>query len=285
MRKACLFIILLFVSTLSVAQTSLWKISRGDKHLYLGGTIHMLSQSDYPLPQAFDKAYELSAAVVFETDIAGSASPEFQQHMMRKLTYQDGRTLKTVLRPATYQALSEHSAKTGLPLANLQTFRPGMLAITLTLMELQRLGMGGAGVDQFYSSKARIDGKSIKQFESLDEQLGFLINMGQGQEDELIMQTLDDIKQLASKMNEIKSAWRSGNSQQLAEITQKDLKDRFPGVFNSLIVERNNNWMPKLEAMLATAEVELVLVGVAHLVGDAGMIRQLREKGYKIEQW
>jgi uncharacterized protein YbaP (TraB family) len=47
-------------------QTSVWKISSGNNVLYLGGTIHVLRESDYPLPEAFGSAFEKSSIVVFE---------------------------------------------------------------------------------------------------------------------------------------------------------------------------------------------------------------------------
>ncbi len=40
------------------AQTSLWKVSNADSILYLGGTIHLLSPDDYPLPEEFLMAYQ-----------------------------------------------------------------------------------------------------------------------------------------------------------------------------------------------------------------------------------
>ena len=51
------------------AQSSVWKVSKGEKQLYIGGTIHMLSQSDYPLPTEFEEAYDRSKIVVFETNL------------------------------------------------------------------------------------------------------------------------------------------------------------------------------------------------------------------------
>jgi len=45
------------------ADTSVWKVSKGNRHLYLGGTIHVLSKNDYPLQASFEKAYHLSHRV------------------------------------------------------------------------------------------------------------------------------------------------------------------------------------------------------------------------------
>jgi uncharacterized protein YbaP (TraB family) len=50
-----------------------------------------------------------------------------------------------------------------------------------------------------------------------------------------------------------------------------------------IVTDRNNKWMQKIEAMFATPEKEMVLVGSLHLVGDDGLLKQLRKKGYKIK--
>ena len=61
------------------------------------------------------------------------------------------------------------------------------------------------------------------------------------------------------------------------------LKKEFPDVYNQLIVKRNNAWVPKIEVFFKTKEVELILVGALHLVGDEGIIALLASRGYDIQ--
>jgi uncharacterized protein YbaP (TraB family) len=124
----------------SFAQTSVWQISKGDSIIYLAGTLHLLRQQDYPLPAAFEQAFEASQSLHFETDIGAMSDVGLQQLMLQQLTYQDGRTLSTVLSADAYAALSEYAAGTGIPLAMLETFKPGLLLSTLSVMEFQKLG-------------------------------------------------------------------------------------------------------------------------------------------------
>jgi uncharacterized protein YbaP (TraB family) len=49
-------------------------------------------------------------------------------------------------------------------------------------------------------------------------------------------------------------------------------------------VQRNKNWLPQIQQMLATPEVELVLVGALHLAGESNVLQLLREQGYSITQ-
>ena len=60
----------LSVATLTAtAATSIWKVSSGENVLYVGGTLHVLRQSDYPLPVEFDRAYNNADRLYFETDL------------------------------------------------------------------------------------------------------------------------------------------------------------------------------------------------------------------------
>ena len=279
-----LWVLLLFVGVNAAqADTSVWKVVKGENHLFIGGTIHVLSKSDYPLPAAFENAYRQSAIVVLETDMQKMQTPEFQALLQSKIVYTDGRSLKTVLKKTTYQALEEHMSSRGLPIANFEQLKPGMVAITLTMFELQRLGLVGTGVDEFFSLKARDDGKAIGQLESAEKQLAFLSTLGDGREDALITETLSEIQQLPQLMTALKAAWRQGDRGKMKELAITPIKNDFPKVYQQLFVQRNMDWIPEIENMLKTKAVEFILVGAAHLVGEEGILAQLVARGYTIE--
>lgn len=268
----------------SFAQTSVWQVSKGDSKIYLAGTIHLLRQQDYPLPAAFQQAFEASQSLHFETDIGAMSDIGLQQRMLQQLTYQDGRTLSTVLSAEAYSALSEYAAGTGIPLAMLQTFKPGLLISTLSLMEFQKLGFTPQGVDAYFYSKAMEEGKFRGELETIDEQIDMLASMGDGYESEFVMYSIRDFAQLGSVIESMIQAWREGNTESLRAEFVAPMLTETPDLYESLLVNRNNNWMPKIEAMFDTDETEFVLVGVAHLVGEHGLTAMLQSKGYEIVQ-
>ena len=55
-------------------------------------------------------------------------------------------------------------------------------------------------------------------------------------------------------------------------------------MYDELIVKRNNAWMPKIEAMLKTKQVEFILVGALHLAGEDGVLAKLASQGYSIQK-
>ena len=140
MRLIFLLACLVF-SLQALADTSLWKVSKPGSHLFVGGTVHVLSAADYPLPDQFEQAYQQSSKLVFETDIAAVAGIEFQQKMMAAMVYTDGRTLRSELKPSTYRELEKYCKTAQFPLESIQSLKPGMAALLLTVYELGRLGM------------------------------------------------------------------------------------------------------------------------------------------------
>ena len=268
----------------ALADAPVWKVVKGDHHVYIGGTIHVLSKSDYPLPAPFETAYNQSAKLIFETDTRKMQTPVFQAALMQKVVYSDGRNLKMVLNASTFQKLETHLTSRGIPITNFMKFKPGMVALTITIIELQRLGLMGTGVDEHFSLRAINDQKPVGQLETVDEQLELIATLGDGQENEIIAHTLKETKKLPAMMQTMKSAWRQGHSQALENIILAPFKNDFPGVYKRVVINRNNAWLPKIEAMLKTKEVEFILVGALHLIGEDGVIAKLKDRGYTIQE-
>ena len=280
-----LFLTFLFIiSTGVIAKTPVWQISKGDNFLYLAGTIHVLGNNDYPLPPAFEEAYNNSEKLIFEVDLAKMQSPEIQAKVARQMRYLDGSTLQQHLKPETYQKLKEYLAPLGIPIITFEDYKPSLVSMMLTMMEMKKLGISGAGVDIYYNSKAAQDYKSVGKLETVEEQINFLEKMGNYDPDEFILYTLRDIQKLTETFNALKQAWRNGDTQKLNEIGILPLIS-FPDIYKMLIVNRNSAWVPQIEAMLKTKEVEMILVGALHLAGKDSVLKQLESLGYKIKQF
>lgn len=267
------------------SDTSLWRVSNGANEIYIGGTIHLLGRSDYPLPEEFDRAFREADKLILEADLSALSRPEVQMEMLRRLQYSDGTTLRDVLDAETYAELGRFCSNSGIPIESLLNLKPPMVAISLMMIELQRLGLAEAGVDHFFDAKARAEGKAIDALETLETQLTVLENMGQGKENELISSTLKDVQMLPEIMGDLKNAWFTGDLDTLEEVGIAPMRADFPELYRAMLVDRNNVWLTKITEMLATPERELVLVGALHLAGREGIVAQLRERGYTVERF
>jgi uncharacterized protein len=285
-RAMCLCSLLLAfsLSTTGFADSSVWVASSGENKVYLAGTVHLLRPADYPLPAEFNEAYNDSDKLYFETDISSMNDLAVQASMMQQLMYADSQSLRTVLNPEAYAALSDYVSKSGLPMAMLDKFKPGLLVSTLQVIEFQKLGFTPQGVDMHFHNRAMGDGKPTGELEPVQAQIDFIAEMGMGNESEFILLSLRDMEELATSINELVLAWREGNTQHLEEKFIKEMKEESLELYNSLLVERNNNWMHTIEAMFSEAGNEFVLVGAAHLVGEDGLLKLLSNKGYQIRQ-
>ena len=63
-------------------------------------------------------------------------------------------------------------------------------------------------------------------------------------------------------------------------ITMMEQKD----LFQSLVLDRNNNWIPVIEGLISKEKNTLIVAGAAHFVGENGVVSLLREKGYDVKK-
>jgi len=252
--------------------------------VYLGGTVHVLRPSDYPLPAEFDAAYTDSDKVILETDIAQLKEPAVREMMRDGLRYEDGRTLARVLSPDAYRVLEERSEASGVSLSRLQTFRPIVVLLGLVAAELERLGISDEGVDEYFHAQAIADGKPVASLETVESQMEVLRGMGEGQESEFVMHAVEELKVMQAMFEETVGAWRVGDVARLAGLLLQETEREYPALYHALIVRRNRDWLPKLEKLFTEPGIEFVLVGVAHLVGEDGLLRELEYTGYEVRQ-
>ncbi len=278
--------ILLFTlfATSSVAKTSLWQISNSDHTLYLGGTIHMLGPDDFPLPQAFDQAYLSADIVVLETDLLQLSQPHLQQLLMQQVTYRNGKTLKTQLQPRTYQLVKNFFTARGMSVTAFEHIKPAMLSLSMSVIEIKRLGLDERGVDQYFFERARNEHKLTGQLEQPEQQIQFIASMGEGNEDALLLNTLRDLENLKPVLHEIKQSWRDGDMERLERAALAPMQRDYPELYQLLLVNRNNDWLPQIINMLNTGETELILVGALHLVGEEGLLQLLKARGFSVER-
>lgn len=270
----------------ALANSPVWKVSQGTHHFYLGATIHLLSEDDYPLPKEFDIAYNDSEKLFFETDLNAAQSPEFQSKFLEAMMFNDGRTLESELTPEMYRQLAEFLAARQIPIAGFSRFQPWGVSLMLSILEYQRLGMmSNFGVDTYFHNKAVADHKKTMFLETPEEQINFLKSMGKVDPDTGISYTMRDLARLPEFINLIKENWRSGNVKALAtNAFVIQMKEEFPAIYQTLITNRNRTWMQQLPSLLHDEPTEFVLVGAMHLSGEDGLLAQLQATGLLVEQ-
>lgn len=276
---------LLCLNQYSFAGSSVWKISKGKDYFYLGGTVHLLQPSDHPLPKEFDAAYSDADTLIFETDMEATRSPKFQMQLMQALASPDGETLKEALKEETYRALEHHMRSRKLDPNHFAHFSPSGISLMLSLIEYQRMGMKPElGVDTTYEARAANDGKTRIGLESIEEQLSFIRNMSNGEDDKLVIHTLRDLAKIEAYFGVLKQAWLDGDMDQMEKSALFDVQKDYPEIYKILVSNRNNKWMEKIPNLLKSEAREFILVGALHLAGKDGLLQQLEQLGYRVTQ-
>ena len=117
----------------------------------------------------------------------------------------------------------------------------------------------------------------------MEFQISRFDTMTMAQQDRLLAETLKEIATETATVGKLVDAWNAGDVPTVERIVLAELKSD-PMLYQRLLVERNKNWMPKIEALFARTGRALVVVGAAHLVGPDGVVAMLKAKGYTVEQ-
>ncbi len=275
----------LAVCTSSSAQTKsfLWKVESGSRLLYLAGSVHALRADVYPLNPAFERAFQASATLVEEIDLTQADLLTLGPVMLAKGMYHDGRTFETVVSKDTLSLVTKR-LRPPLGLEAIRSMKPWLVMLMLSAMQVQEAGLDTSlGLDKYFFDKATSARKPVIGLETAESQIDRFDRMPEPLQEQLLRSTLDDLDKQGKELADIVSSWQRGDAASLERTLLTGFK-KYPAAYASLIVERNNNWMPQLDECLTRANPCLVVVGAAHLIGPDGLLSLLQRKGYRIEQ-
>ena len=270
----------------------LWKVSDDDNSVYLLGSFHLLRPDDYPLSRDVNEAFADAEAVVFELPPAEMNSPQLGLQMMQAAVRTDGTRLDSELPPATARRLQawldDNAAQlqaSGLTAERLQMFEPWFVGLMISMTEMTRQGLDPRfGLDQHFIEAAGFAGKRTGGFETGAQQIAFLDGMDREEQLQFIDEALsqagtDDLRQLHEY-------WRAGDGDAIWNEMGADMRERYPKLYRHVNVERNEAWLPKIEAMLVEPGTDdtLVVVGALHLLGEDGVVEKLRAKGHAVDR-
>ena len=285
-RRIAAVIALAFLATAQAAQakTFAWKASGKGGAIYIIGSIHVMSESFYPLNPALEAAFTDSDLLVEEVDLTEMLEPTAQLSILSRGMLPSSQSLDKVISPSTMALVQKAVGDLGAAAGPLMRFKPWMLAIALQGMELAKIGFNPAlGLDQHFYEQAKTGGKSVQGLETVEFQISRFDDMTAEQQDRMLATTLKELATETAAVGKLGDAWKAGDVLAIERIALADLKSE-PLMYQRLLVERNKNWMPKIEALFARRGRALVVVGAAHLVGPDGLIAILKAKGYTVEQ-
>lgn len=258
----------------------MWELSGAGNRIDILGSIHFLRPGRDSLPAGVLAAYERADVLLMELDLDDLDPVAAQSAMQRLGVDPQGRTLDVLLGDSAYQAAAARARALGMELGSLRALEPWLAAITITQLQLVKLGFdANAGVEQQLVALARRDRKEILGLETLDEQLGAMDSLAPAAQRAFLLQTLEEAGEMGDRVDEIVDAWRAGNTAAMEKEFLDGLQDQ-PDLYRRIVVERNRNWAKKLAPLTRERRDYLVVVGTLHLVGPDSLIGMLERAGY-----
>ena len=276
-------VFLLCVSVSAYAGPAIWKINGKNNSVYLFGSIHVADKTMYPLEGKIESAFSQAEVLVVEVDEAKVDQVQLQQIMMSRGFYAGTETIKDHVSETTFKLLQRMLAETGIPYVTVARMKPGVIAMTLTVAKIVKMGYSPElGIDRYFMKQAR-GKKEVQQLESMEEQMDLLLSFSD--DDLMLKHTLVSLDQLSQMITGLIDSWKSGDEKLLEKFMIADQVNEFPefeGVLKRLIYDRNVLMTIKIQQLLNENRDYFVVVGAGHLVGEKGIIALLKKNGVSV---
>lgn len=260
------------------SQGLLWKIERaGQAPNYVFGTIHSEDPRVLNLPKPVQGVFDSSKIFVMEALLDESALRAMSSAML----FNDGRQLQQVLSPATYAKAVAAMSAYGLPEIALQLMQPWAAAMTLGTPKPQT----GLVLDLSLMQQAMAQGKQTAGLETAQEQIGIFAKLALPEQIILLEDVLKQLPTLPQTFAKLHQAYlaRDLASLERLSVEQQALGNRALGqkLMPQLIDQRNQRMVARMEPYLKSGQA-FIAIGALHLPGEAGVLRLLAKKGYRV---
>ena len=275
--------LLLALTGAAQSAPALWQVSDEDSSIWLFGSVHLLRADTKWRSPMLDKIMSKAERVYFETDVSIEAQMAVMPLSFELGFNRDGRLLGDIIGPELTDRLRDAAGRYAIPMATLLTMKPWMAATTISTGPLLESGYEAAhGVETVLATE--LSGDRLGYLETPEQQLNYLAGGSMDEQIAMLEATLDTLEVMQSDIDEMVRAWAGGQPEQLGEIFTAQMGSYDQGMVERLIDLRNSNWVEQIDAMLRRNESALLVVGAAHLAGDASVVRLLEARGFAGER-
>lgn len=286
----------------SVNDTSLlWRITAPGVSTpsYLFGTIHLIPEEDYFLPNRVVAALNDAQRVVFEIDPRAMENPAMLMQLMGKINMRGDTSLEDLLSADDYATVEEYFSAKGLPFFLFKRMKPLFLS-AMVGQEMPDLSGGGNPADAMglggmksyeleLTKIAEAAEKEIGGLETIDFQLSLFDSIPYRAQAQMLLDAVaadggGEGAQAANQLDELVKLYRRQAVAEMATtiIGEAEGVDRFEEL---LLTKRNANWAPVIKAATQAGDngASFYAVGAGHLGGKNGVIALLRAEGLRVE--
>lgn len=265
------------------AQPPVWIVKGDHATMILFGSLHVLPRGLDWMPPVLSNALATSDEVWFELPMDAATQARIGALARERGLFKSGETLFGALDPAQRDRLTRDAAKVGVEPRALQTLRPWLADVVLSLALDGKSGADGAdGVEARIEALAPLAARR-RAFETPEQQIALLADASTAEQVAGLESTFDDIERKDSVYRRLLTAWMTGDVARLKHEVLDPLRRKTPDLYARLIADRNRRWVAAIDDRLAQGGTVVVVVGLGHLIGPDGVPARLRAQGVRVE--
>lgn len=168
----------------------------------------------------------------------------------------------------------------------LKYFKIGYVANYLSLLSALDLGLVNSGVDEYFLNLAHSKNKEIIELETYEEQLSLILDYSNDFYINQINSIIENYNEGKEELKKLYEEYLKANKTELENIIKEEEipnTDEEREYQNSMITLRNQKMTSKVEEFLKEDKEVFMIVGLAHVLGEEGIIKTLEDKNYKIK--
>jgi uncharacterized protein len=262
----------------------MWKATSPTTALYLVGSIHVGDAGMYPLPKEVESAFAAAKVLAVEINVKNVDKAKTMALVQKDGMYTGGDSLTKHLSKETQATLDDYCTRHNVPRMGIEQLKPWVVAVTIEAMAWQQAGEDPAlGIDMHFLNESKPP-QRIDELESVESQLSIFADATEEEQQNMLLTVLKTGDKTKDMIQRVQAAYVSGDPDALQKIMEEEADMGSKTLTKKLLDDRNIIMAGKLDEYLKGKDPVFVVVGAAHIIGDKGVAKMLRDKGYKVEQ-
>jgi uncharacterized protein YbaP (TraB family) len=264
------------------AKPPVWVAHGPEATVTLFGSVHILPGTLDWEPEALKTALTGADELWFETPIDPQALLEGARMALDRGMLPPDQSLSGLLPRQTLDKLRKTAGRLNLSMAQLDRLRPWLAELTVAQAAYAR---DDAHADQGVERRLADAAPQAERhaFETQAAQIAMFANAPAPDQIASLADTLREIQDDPGAYRRLMNDWMRGDLRAIEKDGVAPLRKASPGLFKTLLTDRNAAWVKTLRERLQGKGAVVVIVGVGHLIGREGVPQLLRDAGVRVD--
>lgn len=206
------------------------------------------------------------------------------QDLIQRYGIARDQTLESRLDVGQRAGLLAAAKAVSVPLESLAHFRPWLAGQALEDALFSAPPFNKRNADQVLTAEAQSLSIPVSsEFTTLADAARWFAHLPPTVEMQYLMYVIDEVLMGKASGQYAYAQWDNGNAAP-ATAWMARMARHYPQLYRSMAVQRNQLWVPRVQAMLKVNRPSMIVVGFYHLVGPDSMLAQLAAGGIRVQR-